>query len=229
MKIMKTIGSLDVLLALIKSQGQKFFEWDDGSVSESGNLIGEETKESGVLLWRGKIIIGNTNYLLNQFLRQIWIPKEHQLVSKRAHEKWIELGLNDKDIRDFWYQKNVRSQSDCPVKYFKGNSSVGEDGFIKAGQTFQYRSVFHEDHIVPIRDIIDSLIQLKLTNDDQKNKELVKEVLNRIYTCRILKEEDRNLNRIARQKRGSTNYRDIVEGIYKKAGVEIDYAYEARK
>lgn len=229
-RIMKTIGSLDVLVALIKSQGKKTVLWEDGTSFESNNILGEEGASADPVQGSAKkTILGSTNYILNQLIRNIWIPKERQLVSKKAHEKWIALGLKDEDIRDYYYKMPVRNKKECSATFFKGSSSTGVDITLKVGSKFDFRSVFHEDHIVTIKDIIDVLTKLEFTEDTQENYDKVKDVLSRIYTCRMLKGEDRRLNKISKNSRGTTNYKEVIENVYKKAGVEIDDSYAVGK
>lgn len=123
----------------------------------------------------------------------------------------------------------VRNKKECSATFFKGSSSTGVDITLKVGSKFDFRSVFHEDHIVTIKDIIDSLTKLEFTEDTQENYDKVQDVLSRIYTCRVLKEEDRRLNKISKNSRGTTNYKEVIENVYKKAGVEIDDSYAVGK
>lgn len=69
--------------------------------------------------------------------------------------------------------------------------------------------------------IFDELLKLDFADNDYENYKKVRGVLDKIYICKVLKEEDRKLNKIAKTKRCSTDYDDILNNEYKKAGIEI--------
>ena len=46
------------------------------------------------------------SYLLNQTIRQLWLPKEHYLVSVKAQDLWDR--ITDGDIRDYFYRDRVK-------------------------------------------------------------------------------------------------------------------------
>jgi len=186
----------DIIISLVKSLKNKT---EDGKYE---HFIKEEYEGKPLILW-------GTAYLLNQFLRQLEIPKSRRLVSKKADALWKSL-VGDEDINDYYYQDKVTVKHDGKVKKYSGASKTPYfDGEIKTGSSFTFKDVFHEEHIVPIAVIINDLEELEKANKlDYKH---VDEVLKKIYICRMLKEEDRKIKE--RYKRAN-NKDDVVRDVY---------------
>ena len=62
------------------------------------------------------------------------------------------------------------------------------------------------------------ILSILFTKDEVYKK--LDEILNKIYVCYITKEEDKDLNRVAKTKR-SDNYLEVISKDYKNAGIEI--------
>ena len=127
-------------------------------------------------------------YLLGQILRQIPVTKKY--VSDEAQKLWNQ--LTNEDIWKYNYQDKVQTKNkDVIVKKYKGASKTAEDKKGKAvGNSFIFREVFHDEHIIPIAVIIDELLELK---DGEITPEKVAEIIDKICICRITKEEDRKI------------------------------------
>ncbi len=160
------------------------------------------------------------SYLLNQTIRQLWLPKEHYLVSVKAQDLWDR--ITDGDIRDYFYRDRVKVKCDSKLPYYIGNAKKPSEYWTyKKGKTFSYRSVFHDEHIVPVDTIVKELLNLETITP-----ETVKSVLDKIYICKMLKEEDRsggeNGNcQIPKYKRNSDDYKAIIEKYYHPNGIYI--------
>jgi hypothetical protein len=192
---MNSINSvLDVLIELLK-----------GSKSEQSSLQCD---------WNGKhYTLWACNYLLDQALRLYQIPDSHYLISEKAKTLWSQ--ITTKSIKDFNYQKLVVYEFDKPlsVECYTGNSNNHKPQDLLDNRTFPYRAVFHDDHVVPLKSIIQELQAL-----DDPSYEKVSSVLDKIYICRMLKEEDRAPhNKTAR----ADNYLDVIHQLYQKNGMII--------
>ena len=127
-------------------------------------------------------------YLLGQIIRQYEIPEDHYYISYEAEKLWNQLS-ND-DIWKYCYRAIVQcdTNNNLIVKKYKNNEKIPRKQEIKHGDKFIFRDVFHDEHIVPIKVIIENL--LSLTDLTYEN---VEKILDKIYICRILKSEDRNI------------------------------------
>lgn len=164
----------------------------------------------------GDYSIKSCSYLFGQIVRQWKIPEDHYFVSQRALDFWNKLGQKSSIFNHRWRDpiKVINLPYDVEVKTFKGATRTGESYIIHKGTDndwFFYRQVFHDEHIVCIGDVIDKLISLK---GDELNENNIVEILNSIYICKMLKEEDRN-NVTKRSGRGSLNYKDVIKKFYK--------------
>ena len=156
-------------------------------------------------------------YLLGQVLRQYRINDNHIFISVAADKLWKE--ITDKEMKDYHYTMKVTTKKDCRLKLYTGASKQAKETDLKSGSTFQYRQVFHDEHVIPIADIIDKLINL-----DNLNHGNVQEILNNIYICRMLKMENANLRHAGRP----WNVVETIEKIYNIEGIEI-VNWEERK
>ena len=60
------------------------------------------------------------SYLLNQTVRQLWLPIDHYLVSAKAQDLWSK--ITDGDIRDYFYRDRVKVKCDSKLPYYIGNA-----------------------------------------------------------------------------------------------------------
>lgn len=157
--------------------------------------------------------MGNTKYLLGQMIRQLWIPKNHYFISKKAQMIWQQ--ISTQDMFDYCYRHIVQCENDqeVSVNSYKNNSKTPHKLQVKSGDCFVYRDVFHDEHMTPVHDIIERLLSL-----DIPDYENVSKILNSIYICKMLKDEDRVLypkyNRPA-------EISQIIDKVYMPAGIEI--------
>jgi len=153
------------------------------------------------------------SYLLDQALRLYQIPDDHYLISKEAKELWLK--ITTKPIKNFNYQKPVTYEFVEPlvVNCYTGNGNNSTPKTLQQGDTFPYRDVFHDDHVVPLKIIIEELVALK-----DPTYETVLPILNKIYICRMIKHEDRDLkNKTAR----ANNYLDVIHQLYQQRNMVI--------
>lgn len=94
---------------------------------------------------------------------------------------------------------------------YKGSQKNGQNVQIHPNDKVCFNDMFHVDHIVPVKLIMDEL--LKLT---QINSQNVSNILQKMYLCRMLKEEDRLLGRTAGR---TLCYNNNINNIYKKRGI----------
>lgn len=154
-----------------------------------------------------------SKYLLSQTLRQLNLPESRYYISEKAYEKWKE--ISDKNIFDYYYQSRVTNEfKDLTLPLYVGASknSMG-DRTIKKGATFTFRQVFHDDHIIPIKQIIIKLMELKTPNYDN-----VMPILKRIGICRMLKKEDRSIKNKSKR---PFDEEKIINTIYQDSGITI--------
>ncbi len=121
---------------------------------------------------------------------------------------------------DFWYRDKVYNTKDNYVtisKYTGASNTPHEPEVLKKGESFYYREVFHDEHIVTINDIIDELLSLK-----DVTKENVISILDKIYICRMLKSEDRSLYP---KRHRSTAVNEVLDGPYKEHNITVIKGY----
>ena len=146
-------------------------------------------------------------YLIGQTIRQYDIPAENRHVSVEAKKRWEE--LTSKCIEDFHYRDLVVCDKlSKPFHYlaYKGASKEGDERELPKGETFHFRDMFHEEHIIPV-----SLILKELTGMQNPRAESVEQCLNSMHICVLLKEEDRKLPRT--QKR-TLSFEENVKNVY---------------
>lgn len=73
--------------------------------------------------------------------------------------------------------------------------------------------MFHVDHIVPVKLILSELLNLKVINSLN-----VSNILQKMYLCRILKEEDR---RIGRTSGRTLSYKNNIVNVYNIYGIIV--------
>ena len=190
---------LDIIIEFVKATNK--------GKSKTDRLV-ESYDETG-----NRYSIFNSKYLLGQIIRNYNIPKENYHVSKAAMELWNR--LTSEDISNFFFDETIRCDraDNTPVRIYKGNSKDCKEQLIKKNDTVRFNDVFHGEHVIPVRIIIDKLLKLEDPTYDE-----VSEILKHIHICRILKDEDK---RIVEKSNRPYDYREIVDTIYKKAGIEI--------
>lgn len=165
-----------------------------------------------------EITFGGAKYILSQLLRQLKLPPSNYLVTIEADKLWNEIRYEDTLLTtELSYSSKVVVQKDCEISLdrYRGASSTPEDKklILKQGSHFKYNDVFHDDHIIPIKNIVEELYNL---ND--VNYQNVQNILNKITICKMLKQEDRNL-------KNKTANRDsvigVIKNIYNTKGVYI--------
>lgn len=166
---------------------------------------------------KGGRIIWGVDYLLGQIIRQIDVPAERKHLSVGAKEKWKELGFDEKDIWKYNYQDWISCNTSVTAIKYKGASKNGVEVSVAKNGGFTFREVFHDEHIVPIHDILEELFKMP---KEQLTHEIISEYLDKIHICRILKSEDRKI--CPKYKRGcELDYKKIYEKYYVTKGVII--------
>lgn len=154
-------------------------------------------------------------YLLNQTIRQLSLSPDHYLISVAAKQKWEELQTG-KDIETCFYRETITCNSNQPVEVlkYKGNATKNFTTVkLSKGDHFTYREIFHNEHIVPVEKIITQLKELP-----NLNLKSVKQVIDRIYICRVLKCENAALQ--SKHKRDGDKD-DIIKNLYNTHNIFI--------
>lgn len=135
--------------------------------------------------------IASLKYILGQTVRAYKVPKSQTFISEEAEKRWNDL---TSDIIDkFDYKQKFTCDRLSKATYFqifKGSQKKGMPTLIKNGQQICFNDMFHVDHIVPVKLILSELLTLKVINSHD-----VCNILQKMYLCRILKEEDRKIGR----------------------------------
>ena len=173
---------LDIIIDFIK-----------GSKDKNLRIVNEENDKY--------YAICNSYYLLGQIIRSYYIECNHYYISKKSIELWKQ--ISDEPIFKYWYRDSVIMEKDdsLSIHEYTGNSKKFKERTIKKGD------VFHDEHIVPIKMIVDELLNLENPNYDSVIK-----ILDKIYICRILKDEDRS---IATKYNRSTDFNKVIQNEYK--------------
>ena len=158
--------------------------------------------------------LNGCSYLLNQTIRQYQIPKDHYFVSERALALWKKIRTDS--IFDYTYRDRIIKNTDGIVtidKYRGSEKRPHESTSICCGDAFIYNDVFTDEHIVTVSNIIEELQSLSVYDYSS-----VKKILDKIYICKMLKEEDRI---IENKRNRSTDYREVVAEDYYNAGIRL--------
>lgn len=150
--------------------------------------------------------IWSANYLLNQILRQYYIDDDHILVSKKAQELWDKIAV-EPNIKRFNYRNKFTAKIDININMYFGAQKNGVLSLVKEKEKVVWNNIFHDEHTVPINVIIKELCALKVLNYEN-----VSNVLNKIYICKMLKEEDR---KIKQKSDRSSKVIEVIENDYK--------------
>ena len=158
-------------------------------------------------------------YLINQAIREYDIPEENHHLSEAVHERWDE--LTTRDIREYHYKKKVICDKlTGPVKYelFIGAKKIGKPTVLTKGSEFEFRMMFHEDHVIPVSMIFDKMVEMPVVD-----KRSVENLLNGMHMCVILKKEDR---KISRTKGRGPDFNTTIASVYNPAKI-ILHNYKA--
>ena len=132
---------------------------------------------------------GSAKYLLNQVIRQLKVPDCNIFISKNAWAQWKS--LTDDNIMCKFYKDPVRAKIDCELEQYIGNKKEPSNSIkVNSGSCFSFNDVFHDEHIIPIKVIIDQLCAL---SESELTYENIEKILKKIYLCKILKSEDRSI------------------------------------
>ncbi len=164
--------------------------------------------------WNGFFDKDGLAYLLNQTVRQLWIPVDHYFISDEAQKWWDEFA--EGDIITHFYKDPVylkKEVKDHP--YYVGAKKDPQKYSYPVGRHFSYRSFFHDEHIVPVYTIVDELLKLDPFSDSVDSE--IEEVLDKIRICKMKKEENISLP----VKRTGDNYLEIINEIYKSREIYV--------
>lgn len=153
-------------------------------------------------------------YLINQSIRQYDIPSNHWHVSEKALELWNE--LTNSKIENYHYNDKVicdKLSKPKSIKLYKGGNGKGTYKKLSYGDSFKFNAVFHEDHVIPV-----SLISEKIVNSKMINYSSIKDILDDMHICVILKKEDR---RLGKTKGRSLIFNDIIKDVYNENGIKL--------
>ena len=179
-------------------------------------LMGVKNGKSLRESFNGEIVeISNCAYLLNQVIRQYSIPTSHFFISKKAFELWAKI-RNDCIFNYTYRDKVVKNTRDIvSIDKYKGSEKepYSKDHNLLFGESFIFNDVFTDEHIVPINIIIKELLSL-----DTYDYLSVKKVLDKIYICKLLKEEDYIIKNRSNR---SSDYREVILSDYYDVGIRI--------
>lgn len=156
--------------------------------------------------------LSSIRYLLGQTIRAYKLPSQNIHISHGAYELWNKLTTSN--IDNYTYRESVtcdKLTEEGIYKIYKGGSKTGIDYKIVPGGKFCFRDIFHVDHVIPV-----SFIQKELLNLKTINEEAIIAILNKMHLCRILKEEDRRLDRIANR---TFDFNETIQNVYNKQNV----------
>ena len=162
----------------------------------------------------GELRLNGCSYLLNQTIRQYQFPQNHYYVSEKAQKLWDTISSDS--IFNYTYRDTVIKDVDGEVvieKFRGGEGKPYATSKIKRGDSFVFKDVFTDEHIVTVSNIIDELLALP-----EYSYEAIENVLNKIYICKMLKSEDRS---IKSKKNRSTDYREVVVFDYNDVGIKL--------
>ena len=199
--VMEKCEVLDIIISLLK--GYK-------NISSNGDpFLHSRFKENDLYLW-------NTNYLLNQVIRQYNIPPERYLITKEAKALWDK--ITDEPITNYYYREEITAKFDGAfVQEYKGaQKDQYRQRTLQAGDKFIYKDIFHHEHVIPVIVIIRQLKELK---DEELDYEHVYPILENMYICRMLKSEDREIkNKYNRP----SDKDEVIKTVYEPAKVYVE-------
>ena len=203
MELTKETNVLDIIIALVKA------------IKETKE---PDEKNCRYYLEDGKNRLWGAKYLLNQVLRQYRINDDHIFISIAADKLWKEITDGKVEIKNYNYTMQIPVHKECTLDLYKGAANIPFEKAktLKPSDTFQYRQVFHDEHVIPIEMIIK-----KLEGEKNLTYENVQKILDNIYMCRMLKSENIELNKGNRNTR-EWDVKKTIEEIYnEKHHIEI--------
>lgn len=218
---MSNHATIEIIYTILKNCEEYRSDANCEKCTKKGTTRCKDCKWHYIPQEKGGRIMWGVNYLLGQILRQIDVSNERKHLSVGAINKWEELGLKETDIWEYNYQDWVSCNLSKKVvieEYIGSSSKPKEPKTELIGNCgFKFRNVFHDEHIVPIHDILETLFMIP---KDQLTHEIISEYLDKIHICRMLKSEDRNIH--PKYNRGcDLDFERIYDEIYKKCGVTI--------
>ena len=158
--------------------------------------------------------IKSAKYILGQIIRQYELLPENYYISEKAKTLWEK--LSSKNIWDYSHRNCVWCENDLPVtisEYTGGSKTPRGEREVKTGDSFVFRDVFHDEHMIPVSVIINELTALP-----KLDSVAVKKILDNVCVCRMLKDEDRVLPLKYKRPFDLTK----VISMYKESGIIID-------
>lgn len=177
----------------------------------------EAIKKGGILREKfGDTVIEvhAARYLLNQTLRQLGLSKDKYFISERAKDLWAK--ITDEPIEKYFYQDKITCTKQGPISVdlYRGNEAKSYATIhLKKNDTFTYRTVFSNEHMIPINMIINALLKEK-----ELNYENVLEIIDKIRVCRMLKEEDKKIKRKVTR---SLELEEVIKVDYEGVGIKV--------
>lgn len=153
-------------------------------------------------------------YLLGQSIRQYNISPNKRHISQAAKGRWDEISKDN--IKKYQYRDVVVCNNlKVPTQYklFIGANGKGNPTTLNPNTTFVFRQMFHEDHVIPVSLVLNEMI----TNRIVKRQE-IKNLLDMMHLCVILKEEDRM---IGRTRNRTLDYLKNVKNVYNPKGIMV--------
>ena len=160
-----------------------------------------------------KSVVDSLRYLIGQIIRHYDIPVVNYHLSRDAQDRWKRLSTDN--IMNYHYTDTVicdKLSKTSEYDIYKGASKKGISVPFSKGSKFQFRQMFHEDHVVPVSMILNEMLGIPA------NKYIIENLLNRMHICILLKEEDRRIPKI---KGRSLDYKEVIDNIYKPAGINL--------
>lgn len=158
--------------------------------------------------------LNSLKYLINQTIRAYDIPKGNYHLSEGAYNRWKELSTED-IMKKHYKDKVVCDKLTGPVEYvlYTGASKTGTPTSLTKGSEFEFRKMFHEDHVIPVSMIFDEMVKMLVVD-----KQSIENLLNEMHMCVILKDEDRN---IGRTRGRSLDFYTTIKNVYEPARIYL--------
>ncbi len=159
------------------------------------------------------IALTNCNYLLGQMIRNYAIPADHWYISEAAANYWGK--ITDEPIWRFEYNDQVRLTKNAVLEnvgIYSGASKTPTIKTIRRGESIKFNSLFHDEHMIDVKTIIQELKKL-----DPLGAPGVEIILDKIRLARILKDEDKRITK----KSGRGMNMDKIMQLYKDADIKL--------
>ena len=130
-------------------------------------------------------IKGSAKYLLSQTIRQMYIPHDNMYISEGALALWQEYISDDIKTKNYRDPITCKKDWDNRPKYTGAKNTCETIQKTPAGSSFAFNEVFHDEHIIPVSDIINMLLELQLDNN-ASDYQKIEQVLTNLCSCKIL-------------------------------------------